>query len=125
MYKSSINKSSCSQLGQDEEKEEDNENLRRESEEKLNKKIKPKEVIFIVDNSRAKQEEVKTGISDDAYIEILEGVQENQEVVKGSFKAINKELENDSKVKVDNEIKKKKFSSDDQLLLKSAQWKNI
>ena len=85
-----------------------NENMKRESEEKLNRKIKPKEVIFIIDNTEARQEEVKTGISDDAYIEILEGAQEDQEVIKGSFKAINKQLEDSSLVKVDNEIKKKK-----------------
>lgn len=94
-------------------KDAENENMKRESEEKLNRKQKPKEVIFIVDNNSSKKEEVKTGISDDAYIEIIEGVQEDQEVVKGSFKAINKELEDGSKVKVDNEIKKKNFNKEE------------
>jgi HlyD family secretion protein len=94
-------------------KDSENENMKRESEEKLNRKQKPKEVIFVVDNNASKKEEVKTGISDDAYIEVLEGVQEDQEVVKGSFKAINKELEDGSKVKVDNEIKKKNFNKDE------------
>lgn len=88
--------------------ETENENLTRESESRLKKKIKPKEIVFLVENNEAKKSEVKTGISDDSYIEITEGVTENQEVVKGSFKAINKELEAGSKVKVDNEIKKKK-----------------
>lgn len=82
----------------------ENENLTRESD--LKQKKKPQEIIFIVDNNSAKKEPVKTGISDDSYIEITEGVQENQEVVKGSFKAINKELEDGTKVKVDNEMKK-------------------
>jgi HlyD family secretion protein len=93
-------------------KELDNENIKRESEERINKKIKPKEVIFIIDNNMARKEEVKTGISDDSYIEITDGAQEDQEVVKGSFKAINKELEDSTKIKVDNEIKKKKFNKD-------------
>lgn len=93
-------------------KEMDNENIKRESEEKQNRKMKPKEIVFVVDNNAAKKEEVKTGISDDSYIEVLEGVQEDQEIVKGSFKAINKELEDGSKVKVDNEIKKQKFNKD-------------
>ncbi|MBV6479236.1 MAG: Macrolide export protein MacA [Ignavibacteria bacterium] len=88
--------------------DEENENLKTQSGEKASKKQKPKEIVFFVDNGIAKKEEVKTGISDDSYIEILEGVQEGQEVIKGSFKAINKELEDGSKVKVDNEIKKKK-----------------
>lgn len=91
---------------------EENENLTRESEQKQNKKIKPQEIIFVVVNNTAKKEPVKTGISDDTYIEIIEGVQEGQEVVKGSFKAINKELEDSTKVKVDNEIKKQKFNKD-------------
>lgn len=94
-------------------KEAENENMKRESEERLNKKIKPKEVIFIIDNKEARKHDVKTGISDDSYIEILEGAQVDQEVIKGSFKAINKELEDSSLVKVDNEIKKKKFKSGD------------
>jgi len=94
-------------------KDAENENMKRESEEKLNRKMKPKEVIFIVDNSASKKEEVKTGISDDSYIEITEGVQEDQEVVKGSFKAINKELDDGTKVKVDNEVKKKNFNKEE------------
>ncbi len=91
-----------------------NENIKRESEEKLSRKIKPREVIFIIDKEEAREEEVKTGISDDAYIEIMEGANEDQEVIKGSFKAINKELDDSSKVEVDNEImKRKKKKSDD------------
>jgi len=58
----------------------------------------------------AKKKEVKTGISNDTYIEITEGLTEGVEVVKGSFKAINKELDEGLKVKVDNE--KKKISKD-------------
>jgi HlyD family secretion protein len=95
-------------------KESEIENLSRESEKKLNKKIKPKEIVFIVDNSAAKKSEVKTGISDDSYIEITEGVSEGQEIVKGSFKAITKELEDGSKVKVDNEPKKKLKKDEDE-----------
>lgn len=93
-------------------KEMDNENIKRQSEEKQNRKMKPKEIVFVIDNSSAKKEEVKTGISDDSYIEVIEGVQEDQEVVKGSFKAINKELEDGSKVKVDNEMKRQKFNKE-------------
>ncbi|MBS1518728.1 MAG: efflux RND transporter periplasmic adaptor subunit [Bacteroidetes bacterium] len=96
-------------MGEDSEME----NLSRESENKQKQKVKPKEIIFYVDNGVAKKEEVKTGISDDSYIEILEGVTEGQEVVKGSFKAINKDLDDGKKVKVDNEIKKKKFGESD------------
>ncbi len=95
-------------------KESEIENLSRESEKKLSKKIKPKEVVFVVDNNAAKKSEVKTGISDDSYIEITEGVSEGQEIVKGSFKAITKELEDGSKVKIDNEPKKMKKDGEDE-----------
>ena len=71
------------------------------------KKIKPKEVVFIVENGIAKKKEVKTGISSDTYIEIVEGLPEGVDVVKGSFKAINKDLEDGMKVKLDNDKKTK------------------
>jgi HlyD family secretion protein len=64
-------------------------------------KEKVKEVVFIVDNSVAKTVEVKRGISDDLYTEIVSGLDENKEVVSGSYKAINRELEDGSKVKVE------------------------
>lgn len=87
--------------------DEENENLQRK-ENKKDKKIKPQEIVFIVENGVAKKRNVKTGISDDTYIEITEGLQDNLEVVKGSYKAITKDLEDNSKVKVDNEVKLKK-----------------
>jgi HlyD family secretion protein len=82
------------------------ENLTNAKENKGLKKMKPKEVVFIVENGAVKKKEVKTGISNDTYIEILEGITENEEVVKGSFKAINKDLEEGTKVKINNEKKK-------------------
>ncbi len=82
------------------------ENLTQNKETKMLKKMKPKEVVFIVENGVAKKKEVKSGISNDTYIEIIEGLSEGMEVVKGSFKAINKDLDDGSKVKVDNERKK-------------------
>lgn len=54
---------------------------------------KPLEVVFLMANGRAKMVPVKRGLSDDAYVEITEGVAEDQEVVTGSFKAIQRELE--------------------------------
>lgn len=92
-------------------------NVKRESEERQSKKMKPREVIFVVDNDESRVQEVKTGISDDSYIELVDGATLDQEVVKGSFKAINKILEDSTKIKVDNEIKKRKkkaYSEDDE-----------
>src|SRR6267378_1350241 len=66
------------------------------------KNEKPKEVVFLVDNNAAKMVEVKRGISDDLFTEIVSGLQEGKEVVSGSYKSINRELEDGVKVKVDN-----------------------
>jgi len=83
------------------------ENLTQNKEKKGMNKIKPKEVVFVIENGVAKKKEVKTGISDDTYIEIIEGLSEGIEVVKGSFKAINKELDDNKKVKIDNDKQKR------------------
>jgi len=88
------------------------ENLSRENEDKLMKRKKPQEIVFIVENSYAMKRDIKTGISDDFYIEITEGLQEGSEIIKGPFKAINTELEDDMKVKINNE-KKKRFRKED------------
>jgi len=86
----------------------ENENLQRKNDSKKDKKIKPQEVVFVVENGVAKKKNVKTGISDDTYIEVTEGLQDDLEVIKGSYKAITKDLEDNTKVKVDNEVKMKK-----------------
>jgi HlyD family secretion protein len=67
---------------------------------------KPMEVVFIKDGTKAKMVPVKRGISDDAYYEILEGLNEGQEVITGSFKAVSKELEDDKEVKLEEPKKK-------------------
>lgn len=60
------------------------------------------EVIFVVEDGKAKTVKVKRGISDDAYVELTQGGAENLEIVSGPFKAINRDLENESKVRVEN-----------------------
>jgi HlyD family secretion protein len=42
---------------------------------------------------------VKIGISDDSYWEITEGLKEDQEVISGGYKAINRDLEDGKKVR--------------------------
>lgn len=69
-----------------------------ENKPKNSKAAKPKEVVFLVDNGKAKMVEVKTGISDDSYIEISSGLKGGEEVISGSYRAISKELENGSKI---------------------------
>ena len=82
---------------------------KRISEENQKKKDKPKEIVFVVDEGspqKVKIVPVKTGISDDKYIEVTEGLGPDMVIVKGPYKAISKDLEAGTQVKVDNEFKR-------------------
>lgn len=68
---------------------------------KMRAENKPKEIVFVVDNGVAKAVPVKRGISNDTYVEITDGVKDSVAVVSGSYKAINRELEDGSKVRVE------------------------
>jgi HlyD family secretion protein len=63
---------------------------------------KPVECVFIVDGGKAKMMPVKRGINDEGYVEIITGMTQDAEIVSGSYKAINRELEDGSVVKVEN-----------------------
>lgn len=76
------------------------------SDKQSKKNEKPSEGVFIVQEGKAKFLKVKTGISDDTYIEIKEGLKGDEEVVSGSYRAISRELQEDSKVRVDNAQKR-------------------
>ena len=64
-----------------------------------------REVVFLVKDGLARIAPVKRGISDDAYVEITEGLEEGMEVVSGSYKVINRDLEDSTKVRTE-EMKK-------------------
>ncbi|MGO8697857.1 MAG: efflux RND transporter periplasmic adaptor subunit [Limisphaerales bacterium] len=65
---------------------------------------KPIEVVFVVEGDHVKMVPVKRGISDDNYVEILEGLSETNEVVSGGYKAINRDLEDGKKVTVNVQL---------------------
>lgn len=69
---------------------------------KRNGSERPQEIVFIVKDGEAKTVNVKTGISDDYYVEVIEGLEGEEEVVSGSYRAISRELKDGSKVRVDN-----------------------
>lgn len=73
-----------------------------------NSKKEPDEIVFIVENSTAKAVKVKTGISDDNYIEIKSGLNGGEEVVTGSYRAISNDLKDGSKVRIEEKKKSKK-----------------
>ena len=58
------------------------------------------EIVFAVDNGRAIAKQVKTGIQSDELIEILSGLEEGDEVVTGSYRAISKDLENGAAITI-------------------------
>jgi HlyD family secretion protein len=60
---------------------------------------KPIEVAFVAEGEQVRMVPVKRGIGDDAYVEVVEGLTEGQEIVSGSYKAINRELEDQKKIK--------------------------
>jgi HlyD family secretion protein len=64
-------------------------------------KKKPKEVVFLVNDGKAKMVVVESGISDDNYLEINKGVEVGDEVISGSYRAISRELEDGSIIRVD------------------------
>jgi len=66
---------------------------------------KPMEVVFVTGSDTVKMVKVKRGIGDDEYLEITEGLSEGQEAVSGTYKAINRELEDGKRIKRDNRPK--------------------
>lgn len=60
------------------------------------------EVVFVVEEGRAKMKPVKIGISDDNYYEVIDGLQEGEEVIIGPFKVLSRELKNGDPVEIKN-----------------------
>ncbi len=67
------------------------------------------EIVFLVEKGKAKSVKVKTGISNDNYIEVKTGLSGGEEVISGSYRAISRELKNGSIVRL--EEKKKTFDA--------------
>lgn len=62
------------------------------------KKEKPKEIVFVNDNGKAKIKEVKTGITDTSAgtIEVIEGLKAGDEIISGPFIEVSKKLKEGS-----------------------------
>ncbi len=69
------------------------------------KQSKPKEVVFVLDKGTVAMKEVKIGISDNEYIEIISGLKAGDEVVSGPYRAISSELQDKTKVRLENKGK--------------------
>jgi HlyD family secretion protein len=62
------------------------------------KKLKPDEYVFVLENGKAKLSKVKTGIQDNNYIEILSGLEKGTEIISGPYSAVAKMLKNNTPV---------------------------
>ncbi len=69
------------------------------SEKKANSTIKVEECVFVFADGKAKKIKVKTGIQDNDYIEIKQGIKDGEEVISGPYSAISKQLKEGLEVK--------------------------
>ncbi|HTX20930.1 MAG TPA: efflux RND transporter periplasmic adaptor subunit [Candidatus Aquilonibacter sp.] len=77
---------------------------------KSNEGAKPTDVVFIVAGDHVKAVPVKIGICDDNYWEITDGLTNGEEIVSGGYRAIGRDLEDGSKIRIgltgaDSEVK--------------------
>jgi HlyD family secretion protein len=57
-------------------------------------------LVFVTDGKYALAKDVKTGIQDNSYIQILSGVNENDKVISAPFSAISKKLSDSTSVEI-------------------------
>jgi HlyD family secretion protein len=61
------------------------------------------EIVFIVENNKAKAVKVKTGLQDDTNIEIISGLKGDEQIIFAPFKAISKTLKDGDEVIIKKE----------------------
>jgi HlyD family secretion protein len=61
-----------------------------------------RKVVFVVRDGKAHRKEVKTGISDNTHIQVLSGIDKDEEIVIGSYRILSKELADGDAVSVNN-----------------------
>jgi HlyD family secretion protein len=83
-------------------KNEENKDLKTAAEKEID------EVVFVMEADTARMIKVKTGIQDNEYIQILEGLQDGQEVIIGPYSTVARKLKNGLKLeRKSNEDKNK------------------
>ncbi len=60
-----------------------------------------REVVFVYRDGLALQTEVKSGIQDDDFIEILSGLEEGQDVITGPYSVVSRDLQDSTKVRLE------------------------
>ena len=59
------------------------------------------QIVFVVNDGKVKAKQVDTGIQSETHIEVLSGLELDDEVVVGNYRAISQLLQNNSKVAVE------------------------
>ena len=78
-----------------------NETLEKQKERAL--RLKLQRVVFVKQGDKVKMQKVDTGIADNTFIEIRNGVKPGDEIVSGSYTAISRRLKDGAKVAIEKE----------------------
>jgi len=70
------------------------------------------EVVFVMSGDTVRMAEVTTGIQDDEYIQILSGIELDDEVITGPYSAVSKKLKEGKTVRIKEDKKKDKEEED-------------
>jgi HlyD family secretion protein len=69
-------------------------------------------VVFVIENGKARQRPVRTGVSDETHVEILDGVKAGEKVVTGPYRAL-RDLQDGDAVQISTPEKDKKARKKD------------
>ena len=70
------------------------------------------ECVFVKEGDKAKLKVIKTGIQDDTNIEIISGLEVDEEVITGPYNTVTKSLKNGDSVELKKEEKKEDKEED-------------
>lgn len=73
-------------------------NTAKDTDDKTEKTIM-KEYVFVVEGNKAQLRAVETGLQDNTYIQILKGLESDEQVVTGPYRAVSKTLRNGDEIK--------------------------
>jgi len=85
-------KAAIAKAEKEEESGENSENTKKKTE-------VAQEYVFVYENGVAKMAKVKTGIQDNTYIQITEGLKDEEEIITAPYRAVSKKLKDGDKVK--------------------------
>lgn len=80
--------------------------------EKADKDDDKKEVVFLFEDGKAKMVQVKTGVQDSKYIEILEGLEADKTVISGPYSVVSRTLKDGNAVQKKDKGDFYKFKKD-------------